>query len=95
MNNKESYQGRVEFIKKVESLQINDGDLISVHIGRDVAKHWNTLGKIWLETFNELIKEKFGYENCQIIFIFEGEAEISKIPEERMNKLGWYRKSAD
>lgn len=95
MKNKELYQSRIEFIKKIENLQINDGDLVTVHVGNDVARHWSTLGKIWLETFNELIQEKLGYDNCQVIFLFEGEAEISKLSEEQMNKLGWYRKLAD
>lgn len=95
MKNNELYQSRIEFIKKIERLSIKDGDLVSVHIGAEVAKHWNTLGKIWMETFNELVKETFGYTNCEVIFLFDGEAEISLLSEEKMNKLGWYRKSAN
>ena len=66
----------------VEKFQLQDGDVLLIR------------GKVPIESFRKLTKEirRKGLKRCLIINAHPN-IEISKIPEEEMNKYGWYRKS--
>lgn len=95
MNVKEDYSARAEFIKKIRSITVSDGDLLVVNVNPEVRRHWSDLGEIWLETFEEL-KQSMGCPNMRILIFFDEQANLTseRMPDfiEKMNELGWYYK---
>lgn len=73
-------QARVAFQK----LEPSEGDVIAITMPVDMA-YEQVLATV---TYLQEIAVEFG---CSIVILSQG-ADVQILPEEEMNKLGWYRK---
>lgn len=73
-------QAKVAFLK----LEPKEGDVIAITLPVDMA-YEQVLSTV---TYLQDVADEFG---CNVVILSQG-ADVQIIPEEEMNKLGWYRK---